>query len=61
MEKSLHPQLIRKRMKGEVETWNWLGSGTLKKETGGMLITATDQALRTNNRKRKVVESFASI
>ena len=35
-------------------TWSWLKNGELKKETEGFLITAQDQALRTNAIKAKI-------
>ena len=35
------------------ESWNWLKRGTLKKETGGLLTAAQDQALGTNYIKNK--------
>ena len=35
------------------ETWNWLKTALLKKETEGMLMDAQDEALRTNIVRRK--------
>ena len=37
------------------ETWNWLKTALLKKETEGMLMDAQDEALRTNIVRRKRV------
>ena len=48
-EKELHGQYIRqtKEVAGS-ESWNWLKVGDRKKETGGLITAAQDQALRTN-------------
>lgn len=42
------------------ETWNWLETGTLKKETQRMLMAMQDQALRTNDIKSKVKKQSVS-
>ena len=35
-------------VRDEENSWSWLKSGYLKKETEGMILAAQDQALRTN-------------
>ena len=35
-------------------TWNWLKNGYLKKEMEGFIMTAQDQAIRTNAVKAKI-------
>ena len=42
------------------ETWNWIKTGSFKKETEGMLMTAQDQALKTNIIKSKVHKQSVS-
>ena len=36
------------------ETWQWMTTGSLKRETESLIIAAQDQALRTNHRKAKI-------
>ena len=42
------------------ETWNWLKTGTLKKEIEGMLMAAQMQALRKSYIKSNVDEQIVS-
>lgn len=42
------------------ETWNWLETGRLKKETQRMLMATQDQALRTNDIKSKIKKQSVS-
>ena len=54
--KALHGQYL-KDIEEKVDcdnTWNWLTNGELKKEIGGFIIAAQDQALRTNAIKTKI-------
>ena len=61
MEKPLDLQFMRKTVKvGSQETWNWLKRGLLKKETAGKLMTASDQALRTNSVESKIDKQSVS-
>ena len=61
MDKQWHLEFMRKAdEKGSQETWNWLETGTLKKETQRMLMAMQDQALRTNEIKSKVKKQSVS-
>ena len=42
------------------ETWNWLKTGTLKKEIEGMLMAAQMQALRKSYKKSNVDKQIVS-
>ena len=54
--KALHSHYLKdiKNKKDNEITLSWLKNGELKKETKGFLITAQDQALRTNAVKAKI-------
>ena len=44
----------------ETQSWNWLRSGWLKKETEGMILAAQDQALPTRNYKVTIMKEQGS-
>ena len=50
----MHGQFIRQTdVRGEA-SWDWLNKGDQKKETGGLITAAQDQALRTNAIKARI-------
>ena len=59
-EKSLHGQYPKRVLEEETQSWNWLKTGWLKKETEGLLLAAQDQALPTRNYKVKVMKEQGS-
>ena len=47
--KALHRQFLEGTEEvRDPDSWDWLKTGTIKKETEGLLTAAQDQALRTN-------------
>ena len=49
-QKQLHGQFIRQTMgKASEEWWGWLRKGCLKRTTVALIMTAQEQAIRTNN------------
>ena len=59
-EKPLHGQYPKKVEEMETQSWNWLRSGWLKKETEGMILAAQDQALPTRNYKVTIMKEQGS-
>lgn len=59
-EKALHGQYPRKVEENETKSWNWLKSGSLKKETEGLILAAQDQSLPTRNYKVTIMKEQGS-
>ena len=56
--KKLHGQFMMEMDEIASEnSWSWLRTGYLKKETEGLLVAAQNQALRTNAIKAKIDKS----
>ena len=51
--KALQGQFVT-RIEASEDTWGWLKTGKLKKETEGMILAAQDQALPTRHRKIRI-------
>ena len=52
-EKALHGERQIAAVAGE-DSWRWLRSGFLKKETESLILAAQEQALRTNSIKHSI-------
>ena len=54
----LHGQFVRqtKEVRNR-DRWQWLGNGTLKRETESLIFAAQEQAIRTNVIKGKIDKS----
>ena len=59
-EKALHGQYPKKVEEMEIQSWNWLRPGWLKKETKGLLLAAQDQALPTGSYKMAAMKEQGS-
>ena len=59
-EKPLHGEYPEKVEEMETQSWNWLRSGWLKKETEGMILSAQGQALPTRNYKVTIMKEQGS-
>ena len=56
--KAINDQHLRQTKENSAkETWQWIKRGSLKRETESLIISAYDQALRTNYRKAKIEKS----
>lgn len=55
-EKPLHGQYPVKVKEAETNSWRWLETGWMKRETEGLLMAAQDQALPTRNYKVKIMK-----
>ena len=54
----LHGQFVRQTKEvGNWDRWQWLGNGTLKRETESLIFAAQEQAIRTNVIKGKIDKS----
>ena len=54
-EKHLHGQFVRKTEEVRIEeTWGLIRTGSLKKETQGLIFAAQKQTLRTNQIRKKI-------
>jgi hypothetical protein len=59
-QKPLHGQYPVKAEEMGVESWRWLETGWLKKETEGLLMAAQDQSLPTKSHKVKIMKEQGS-
>jgi hypothetical protein len=55
-EKPVHSQYPKKVKEAETESWRWLETGWLKRETEGLIMAAQDQSLPTRNYKVKIMK-----